>query len=46
MSICQTGELGLHRLEWVSTMDGKGYWLCLNSNCGEVEISGDDHNGG
>jgi hypothetical protein len=46
MSICQNGDLGQHRWVWTATLDGKGYWLCMNANCGEVQIDGTGHNGG
>lgn len=48
MSICnsQASIRGEHRLEWRATLDGGGYWQCLNHNCGEVEQGVDEHHGG
>lgn len=48
MSICWSKDSheGQHRHEWRSTFTGGGYWVCLNSNCGEIEDGYADHNGG
>lgn len=46
MSLCQTGELFDHRWEWTATLDGGGYWRCLNANCGEVDFESTGHQGG
>lgn len=46
MSLCQKQPYFEHRFEWVATLDGGGYWLCLNELCGEVMAGTEDHNGG
>ena len=48
MSICQSKDSieGYHRVEWRSNFTGGGYWVCLNSGCGEVELELTGHHGG
>ncbi len=48
MSICYSvaSITGEHRMEWVATLDGGGYWRCVNANCGETEQDGTGHHGG
>lgn len=47
MSICQTGDQGLHRLEYAYSSDGGNYWRCLNASCGEIIFEPEDcQNGG
>jgi hypothetical protein len=48
ISIChsKSSMQGEHKLEWKSTFDGGGYWVCLNPECGAIETEGTGHHGG
>lgn len=43
---CPTGQHGEHHLIWAATMDGGGYWLCVNPGCGMTEEEHTGHHGG
>lgn len=46
MSVCASGEMGLHRWVYLHTRDGGDVYTCNNANCGETLFEPQDCLGG
>lgn len=42
MSMCASGENGIHNWQYHGTKDGGDVWICLNFNCGETLFEPND----